>query len=136
MPMDTHAFSRRAALAGTAALMAAPALAEECRIGPPPHEKGPLVWMNMDQIELDAAYDQSAYAPTQRQIQARFASAASLPLQHSPSWRFCTFEQDGFSFSVISRSLLERPGSGCSPDAHIDRRRDPWPRLASWPSYS
>ena len=32
-------------------------------IGPPPHEKGPVVWMNMDQIELDAAYDQNFYAP-------------------------------------------------------------------------
>jgi arylformamidase len=76
MPID--ALSRRAALAGTAALIAAPAVAEECRIGPPPHEKGPLVWMNMDQIELDAAYDQSAYAPTQRQIQARFRSQSDL----------------------------------------------------------
>jgi arylformamidase len=74
MPVDKFAVSRRAALTGTAALIAAPALAEECRIGPPPHEKGPLVWMNMDQVELDTAYDQSKYAPTQKQIQARYAS--------------------------------------------------------------
>ena len=37
----------------------APALAEECRIGPPPHDKGPRVFMDYDQVELDAAYDQS-----------------------------------------------------------------------------
>src|SRR5258705_3819460 len=42
-----------------------------CRIGPAPHPKGPLVFMNYDQIELDAAYDQSAYAPLASQIQAR-----------------------------------------------------------------
>src|SRR5882672_10657801 len=42
-----------------------------CRIGPAPHPKGPLVFMNYDQIELDAAYDQSAYAPLAGQIQAR-----------------------------------------------------------------
>jgi arylformamidase len=54
-----------------AAAVAAPALAEECRIGPLPHEKGPLVFMNYDQVELDAAYDQSFYAPLGGQIIAR-----------------------------------------------------------------
>ncbi len=53
---------------------ATPALAENCHIGPPPHEKGPKVWMEMDQIELDAAYDQSVYAPTINQITKRFPS--------------------------------------------------------------
>jgi len=62
-PGAASVLTRRAALAGTAALIAAPALAEECRIGPPPHDRGPAVWMGMDQIELDAAYDQLAYAP-------------------------------------------------------------------------
>ena len=46
-------------LASAAAMVASPALADECRIGPLPHQKGPLVWMDMDQIELDAAYDQA-----------------------------------------------------------------------------
>jgi arylformamidase len=45
-----------------------------CRIGPPAHEKGPLVFMNYDQVELDAAYDQSAYAPLNRQFTERFTS--------------------------------------------------------------
>ncbi len=67
----------RRSLLGTAAAMAAtPALAEECRLGPPPHEKGAKVWMEMDQVELDAAYDQSAYAPMIAQIQKRFASSS------------------------------------------------------------
>ena len=48
------------AAATTAAMAASPALAEGCAIGPPPHEKGPRVWMDMDQVELDAAYDQSS----------------------------------------------------------------------------
>jgi len=60
---------------GAAAAMAAmPAFAEECRIGPPAHEKGPRVWMDMDQVELDAAYDQSLYAPVADQIRARLTS--------------------------------------------------------------
>ncbi len=28
-----------------------------------PREKSPLVWLDMDQAELDDAYDQTAYAP-------------------------------------------------------------------------
>ena len=62
--------------AGAAALAAAPARSQEtgCRVGPPPHPKGPLVFMDYDQIELDAAYDQSAYAPMAPQIQSRRSS--------------------------------------------------------------
>jgi arylformamidase len=33
--------------------------------------KGPLVWRDMDQQELDAAYDQSKYAANQAQLQGR-----------------------------------------------------------------
>jgi arylformamidase len=66
--------SRRAALAGAAATAAAPAFGEDCRVGPPPHAKGPLVWMDMDQVELDAAYDQRFYAPLAQEILKRFAS--------------------------------------------------------------
>ena len=66
--------SRRAALTAGAALAAAPALAEECRVGPAPHPEGPHVWMDMDQDELDAAYDQNFYAPLGLQIRKRFAS--------------------------------------------------------------
>ena len=33
--------------------------------------KGPLVWLDMDQTELDNAYDQAVYAPNQAHVQAR-----------------------------------------------------------------
>jgi arylformamidase len=68
--------TRRMVLGSAAALAASPALAEDCRIGPPAHEKGPLVWMNMDQVELDAAYDQSFYAPMWLNVIKRYASAS------------------------------------------------------------
>lgn len=67
--------TRRGALASVIAASAgAPAMAAEsaCRIGPPPHAKGQLVFMNYDQAELNAAYDQRAYAPLGDQITARF----------------------------------------------------------------
>jgi hypothetical protein len=38
--------SRRTVLGAAAALAASPALAEDCHIGPPPHHKGPLVFMD------------------------------------------------------------------------------------------
>ncbi|HEY1363309.1 MAG TPA: alpha/beta hydrolase, partial [Xanthobacteraceae bacterium] len=68
--------TRRAALGGAAAMVAAPAFAEECRIGPPSHAKGPIVWMDMDQVELDAAYDQAFYAPLRLEIIQGLASTS------------------------------------------------------------
>src|SRR6185503_6787648 len=67
------------AAAATAVIASSPkqalaGAAENCRIGPAPHPKGPLAFMNYDQIELDAAYDQSAYAPLGYQITERRAS--------------------------------------------------------------
>jgi arylformamidase len=73
--------SRRLMLGAAAALAATPALADECHIGPPAHPQGPSVWLNMDQVELDAAYDQSVYAPLGRQVLARCASNSELARQ-------------------------------------------------------
>ena len=36
--------------------------------------KGPLVWLDMDQRELDEAYTQSVFAPNMQQVMARWAS--------------------------------------------------------------
>jgi arylformamidase len=43
----------------------------EPRRGPPLHEKGPLVFLDYDQVELDAAYDQGVYQPNIEQIRKR-----------------------------------------------------------------
>src|SRR3954453_12293091 len=40
----------------------------------PARAKGPRVWLDMDQDELDKAYDQTVYAPMIAQHRARFAS--------------------------------------------------------------
>jgi arylformamidase len=71
-------FSRRSILCSAAATIAAPALAQECRLGPPEHHKGPTVFMDYDQLELDAAYDQSYYEPLGGQTYARFASNSEI----------------------------------------------------------
>lgn len=78
----TRPVTRRTML-GAAAIAAAatPAFAEQCHIGPPVHDEGPHVWMNMDQVELDAAYDQSVYAPLGNQVIARCVSNSELVRQ-------------------------------------------------------
>lgn len=43
-----------------------------------PRPKGPRVWLDMDQKELDDAYDQSVYAPNRDQMNKRRASISEL----------------------------------------------------------
>ena len=66
--------SRRSILGSAAVMIAAPAVAQECRLGPPEHHKGPNVFLEYDQLELDAAYDQSYYEPLGGQTYARLVS--------------------------------------------------------------
>lgn len=42
--------------------------------------KGPVVWLDMDQKELDDAYDQSVYAPNQQLLAKRRAAASKATL--------------------------------------------------------
>src|SRR5712691_7558438 len=71
-------FARRDFLGAGAAFVgvatASPLLAQQ----PPATEvervKGPPVWLDMDQAELDAAYDQIKYAPNLPQITGRYAT--------------------------------------------------------------
>jgi arylformamidase len=66
--------SRRTVLATAVAVAASPAVAEECRIGPPPHHKGTAVFLDYDQLELDASYDQVSYEPLIAQVSQRLAA--------------------------------------------------------------
>ena len=66
--------------AGVAAVMGS-ALAEE-KPGPPSHPKGPKVFLDYDQVELDAAYDQDAYAANRPQLLNRYASASEQEAAH------------------------------------------------------
>src|SRR5437867_11819677 len=75
---DRNTVTRRAFLGAgvaSAALAAGPALAQQPTPAPPaPQAKGPAVWLDMDQAELDAAYDQIKYAPNLPQIVKRYAT--------------------------------------------------------------
>jgi arylformamidase len=61
-------------LAATAAVAVTPAAAQECRLGPPPHHQGQPVFLNYDQLELDASYDQAYHEPLIGQVAKRLAS--------------------------------------------------------------
>ncbi len=51
--------------------------------------KGPIVWLNMDQQELDDAYDQAAYAPNREQLgKRRLANSAAARLRLGQPLRF------------------------------------------------
>jgi acetyl esterase/lipase len=82
-----HGLSRRTVLGGAAALTATPALANECRIGPPPHDRGPIVFNGMDQVELDAAYDQIFYSPLQGQIIKRAPVTVTYGTNETPEFQ-------------------------------------------------
>ena len=58
------------AAAGALALTTSPASAQRCP-ATPSHTKGPLAWLDLDQQELDDAYDQSVYAFNQANIAER-----------------------------------------------------------------
>ncbi|HKS65133.1 MAG TPA: alpha/beta hydrolase [Xanthobacteraceae bacterium] len=69
-------FNRRTVLAA-ASLVAATggtALAQAPGASAPARQKGPRVWLDMDQQELDDAYDQSKYAANLRQVVGRYAT--------------------------------------------------------------
>jgi arylformamidase len=82
--MSRHPVTRRgflgasvasAALAAAGSAFAqAPAPAPPAPAPPVPRPKGPAVWLDMDQAELDAAYDQIKYAPNLPQIVKRYAT--------------------------------------------------------------
>lgn len=69
---DVVSVTRRTFLGSTlvtVALAQQPAPAQ-----PAPRVKGPAVWLDMDQAELDAAYDQAKYAPNLPKIVKRYAT--------------------------------------------------------------
>ena len=65
--------SRRTVIGAAAASLAAGGASAQA---PQPHVKGPRVWLDFDQQELDDAYDQSKYAPNRDQMNRRRAVAA------------------------------------------------------------
>jgi arylformamidase len=62
-------------------MSAGAAAAQRCPEIPPPRTKGPPVWLDLDQQELDDAYDQSVYAFNDRSISERIAARTKTALE-------------------------------------------------------
>jgi arylformamidase len=77
---DPGSITRRtfleAGAAGAVVAAGGPALAQPAQ--QPPRAKGPRVWLDLDQKELDDAYDQSVYAPNQPQVTGRYATNSEV----------------------------------------------------------
>jgi len=73
MKQQAGRLDRRSVIAGAAALIASAGAG-----GAQQPAKGPRVWLDMDQKELDDAYDQSKYAPNIAQVLRRYAANSEL----------------------------------------------------------
>ena len=70
---EVNLMSRRTVMGAAAATMVSGASAESAE-----RVKGPRVWLDLDQKELDDAYDQSIYAPNRDQMSKRRATNSEL----------------------------------------------------------
>lgn len=67
------AIDRRSFVAAAAFSVGGAAFAQQVAVPAPARRKGQPVWLDMDQRELDDAYDQNVWAPNREQILRRFA---------------------------------------------------------------
>ena len=95
-----------AALLGSSNLLGA----QERKLGPPPHEHGPNVFLNYDQVELDAAYDQSQYAFNQRQVGQRNANNSELTRRRlGEPMRVAYGEKDVEKMDIFPTHMADAP---------------------------
>jgi BD-FAE len=73
-----HVTRRRLIASAAAGAVAAGGAAHAQQSPQAPRQKGPLVWLDMDQKELDDAYDQLVYAPNRDQILKRCVRNSEL----------------------------------------------------------
>ena len=126
--------TRRTLLAGAAVLAGDAALAQSA---PPARVKGPLVWLDLDQKELDDAYDQSVYAPNQRadhrplRDQQRAGARAHRRAQ-AAGLRLDTDRRRSISTPPRRRTRRSRCSSTAAPGARASPRTTPLPPRCSW----
>jgi arylformamidase len=104
MPDDDNTMTRRTLLAGAAAIgSSSPALAQ-------PREKGPLVWLDLDQKALDDAYDQAVYAPNRDIVLKRCAHNSELVRERlGPPKRFAYGPTEIEALDVFTAKMPNAP---------------------------
>jgi arylformamidase len=71
--------------------------------------KGPIVWLDMDQQELDDAYDQTVYAPNQPLVAARRKIASQSVLERFPPERHAYGSSDIEKLDVFKTTRPNAP---------------------------
>jgi arylformamidase len=113
-------FDRRLVLAGLAAGIAVASETASAQQSATSPEKGPLVWLDMDQRELDDAYDQSKYAPNFQQILKRYASNSMVTRQ-----RIGEPKRENYGPTAIERLEIYSPKNAKAP-IHIHIHGGAW----------
>lgn len=75
---DISVLNRRIFMTGTAATIVAASAASAQNAQQQDAAQGPKVWLDLDQKQLDDAYDQAKYAPNIRQIVGRYRTNSDL----------------------------------------------------------
>ena len=117
--------TRRALVAGaavgTVALAADKADAQRCPATPPARTKGPAIWLDYDQHDMDESYDQSVFAFNQKSVLASSDAnnvIASATIGKSERFAY------GDAPSRRRRCLTDQEAERAGADLH------PWRKLA------
>ena len=84
--------------------------------------KGPRVWLDMDQKELDDAYDQSVWAPNQRDVSKRRELWSEAIRARLGSERLSYGPTDIEKLDIYKTSAVERADSHFHPRRSLARR--------------
>jgi arylformamidase len=106
--------SRRTVMGAAAASLAAGAASAQ----PAPHVKGPRVWLDLDQQELDDAYDQSKYAPNRDQMNRRRASISAEVRARLGNPRRVTYGSAPIEGVDVYPALNAKPGAPIAVFVH------------------
>ena len=69
-----------------------------------PPRKGPAVWLDLDQAQLDAAYTQSVFAPNMQQVINRWGTASEVALTHLDAPRRVSYGESKMEMLDIYRT--------------------------------
>ena len=102
----------------------------------PARAKGPIVWLDMDQQQLDDAYDQVVYAPNREQVGKRrvFNSERARARHRRAAARGLWADRDREA-RHLPHQAAERAGQHLRPRRRLARATAP-PTTRSWPSRS
>lgn len=117
---NTFQIGRRSFLgtaAGAVLTIATKSFAQQAApLVPTTRAKGPIVWMGMDQKELDDAYDQNVYAPNSPQVLGRMRSRSATMPQRLGAPRHVSYGPT--EFETLDVYVTDRPNAPINVFVH------------------